>query len=290
VNDYLLKKAQERAYKAVEEIEDDKLAPKPRKFSEIVAQIDEAKKSIEILPTGLPEIDAYLEGGLLKKELVIIGGGTGKGKSLVAGNIFYNIASKGYKSAYFTLEISNEMLVSRLIGANANISPTRIMIKMLDEVDTKKKNETKADLSVYEEFMYFYDDLYQYELIEKEILENGYDFVVIDFIQNIMLAKNEEYERLSQIALNLQKLAKKANCCILGLSQLSNMVSRERKTDVVEYKGSGSIGTVADLGFFIEEGVTENSMILRLRKNRRGVSGAAFNFAVKQPGGLLVSV
>jgi replicative DNA helicase len=262
-----------------------------KKFSEIVAQIDEAKKSIEILPTGLQMIDDYLEGGFLKKEFVVIGGGTGKGKSLVAGNIFYNIATAGYKSAYFTLEISNEMLASRLIGAKSNISPTRIMIKMLDEAETVKKNEAKADISVYEELMFFYDDLYQYELIEKEILENGYDFVVIDFIQNIMLkGKPDEYERLSQIALNLQKLAKKANVCILGLSQLSNQVTRDRKSTIVEYKGSGSIGTVCDLGFFIEEVETAGMMKIRLRKNRRGVSGADFDFAVKQPGGQLISM
>lgn len=260
-----------------------------KKFSEIDKQITAFKANVEILPMGLPEIDAYLEGGMLKKELVVLGAKTGGGKSLVAGQIFRNVATAGFKSAYFTLEISNEMLVSRLIGAQANISPTRIMIKELEEAETKNKNKAKAKLQVYEEFMYFYDDLYQYELIEKEILVNKYDFVVIDFIQNIMLAKSDEYERLSQIALNLQKLAKKANCTILALSQLSNMVTREKKSQLVEYKGSGSIGTVCDLGFFIEDTDLPNELKIRLRKNRRGVSGSEFYFEVKQPGGMLVS-
>lgn len=259
-----------------------------KKFSEIVKKIDESKKDLEVLPTGLKVIDAYLEGGFLKKELVVLGAGTGQGKSLFGGTIFYNIAKAGFKCAYFSLEISNEMLASRLLGAQSNISPTKIMIKMLEKDDDELKSKAKAEISAYEEFMYFYDDLYKYELIEKEIKEGKYDFVVVDFIQNIMLNKPDEYERLSQIALNLQKLAKDANCCILALSQLSNqMVRDKRNSELVEYKGSGSIGTVCDLGFFIEKTDIMNTALLRLRKNRRGVSGATFTFSIRQPGGLV---
>lgn len=245
---------------------------------------------MEILPTGLPSIDHFLDGGFFKKELVVLGAGTGKGKSLVAGQIFRNVAMKGFKSAYFSLEISNEMIVSRLIGHHANLSPTHIMVKALDDQESKKKMKASAKLAIYEEFMYFYDDLYQLAQIQKAVMEGGYDFVVIDFIQNIMMPKSDEYERLSFVALALQKLAKDANCCILAISQLSNQMSRERKTDIVEYKGSGSIGTVCDLGLFIENTSEKQIMAIRIRKNRRGVSGQAFNFTVAQPGGQLVAL
>jgi replicative DNA helicase len=259
-----------------------------KKFSEIVKIIDESKKNIEILPTGFRVIDEFLEGGFLKKELVVLGGATGRGKSLFGGSIFYNVAKQGYKCGYFSLEISNEMLASRILGAKANISPTRIMIKMLEEDDQKKKDQAKAEVAVYEEFMFFHDDLYLLTAIEKEIKEQKYDFVVIDFLQNVMVnGKPDEYERLSYIALQLQKLAKEANVCILALSQISNQMVREKKDDIVEYKGSGSIGTVCDLGFFIEKTTLDNTARLRLRKNRRGVSGADFNFYIKQPGGLI---
>lgn len=258
-----------------------------KKLSEIVKKIDESKKDLEIMPTGLKMIDEFIEGGFLKKELIVLGGGTGQGKSLFAGTIFYNIAKKGYKCAYFSLEISNEMLVSRLLGAKSNISPTRIMIKSLSENEEELKNDAKADISVYEEFMFFYDDIYQLDVIKKEINENKYDFVVIDFLQNIMTAQPDEYERLSHVALTLQKLAKDSNSCILALSQLSNQISKDKRTDIVEYKGSGSIGTVCDLGFFIEKNELENYATLRLRKNRRGISGQAFNFQITQPGGLI---
>ena len=259
-----------------------------KQFTEVVKTIEEAKKTMEILPTGFKIIDDYLEGGFLKKELVVLGGATGRGKSLFGGTIFYNIAREGFKSAYFSLEISSEMLVSRLMGAKSNLSPTKIMIKMLDEREEGLRDDAKAEISAYEEFMFFYDSIYEMDLIEKEIRDNQYDFVVIDFIQNVMSKQKDEYERLSYIALHLQKLAKETNCCILALSQLSNQMSKDKRDDVVEYKGSGSIGTVCDLGFFIEKSGLDDLAMLKLRKNRRGVSGASFNFMVKQPGGLLV--
>lgn len=260
-----------------------------RKLTEIDKAIEDNKKHMEVLPTGLNAVDATLDGGFLKKELVVLGGKTGGGKSLFGATIFYNVVKSGFKSAYFSLEISSEMLVSRLIGAEANLKPTRVMITQLEEDDLKKKNEAKADIAVYEELMYFYDDIYLLQEIIKEVNENKYDFVVIDFIQNVMTKNPDEYERMSFIALSLQKLAKSANCCILVLSQLSNQLVREKKKDLVEYKGSGSIGTVCDLGFFIEDGESPTEFVLRLRKNRRGISGDTFNFMVQSPGGRIIS-
>jgi len=258
---------------------------KYKKFSEIVAEIDRAKKNMEILPTGLKVVDAFLEGGFLKKELVVLGGATGKGKSLFGGNIFYNIAKQGYLCGYFSLEISNEMLGSRLIGRGSNLSPTKIMIKKLAEDEERDKEEASSFISVYEEFMHFYDSTYQLSEIITEIKEEKYDFVVIDFIQNVMTKEADEYARLSMVALSLQKLAKEANVCILALSQISNQMVRDKRDDIVEYKGSGSIGTVCDLGFFIEKNAVEGMTTLRLRKNRRGVSGETFEFTINQPGG-----
>lgn len=256
-----------------------------KQFSEIVASINENKKTVEIMPTGFHILDAHLDGGFLKKELIVLGAPTGKGKSLFGGTIFYNVARKGFRSAYFSLEISNEMIVSRLIGAKAHISPNQIMIKMLDDKQEAAKEKAEDTISAYEEFMFFYDDLYELGPIAKEILTNKYDFVVIDFLQNIMTKEADEYKRLSYIALYLQKLAKKANTCILALSQLSNEVSRNKKDDIVEYKGSGNIAIVCDLGFFIEKTDLQGYATLNLRKNRRGISGVKFSFTVDTPGG-----
>jgi replicative DNA helicase len=262
-------------------------------LTQIFETIETNKKELEFLPTGFSSVDEHLDGGFLRKELVVLGGHTGIGKSYVAGQILWNIAQKGFKTAYFSLEISNEMVVSRLIGSLANIKPTRVLAGLLTKEEYESKLKAKGTLSAFEKFMTFYDSFYTLTDISNQIKGYNYEFVVIDFIQNIISKGQDEYSRLSHIALELQKLAKTTNSCILVLSQLSNQAAREgNKSTVVEYKGSGSIAMVCDLGFFIEreKGLEETQDIVRLnlRKNRRGISGVAFEFVFKQPGGMIV--
>jgi replicative DNA helicase len=260
---------------------------------EIIEQIKEAKKDHEALPTGFEGLDKNLDGGFFKKELIVIGAHTGIGKSQIAGQIFHHITNQGYKSAYFSLEISNEMLISRLIGSISNIKPTIVRYGWLQQDQQDQKIEAEAELVSIGEFMNFYDSVYELKDLVKEITENKYEFVVIDFIQNVMdLSVTDEYSRLTKVSLTLQKMAKELNCCVLVLSQLSNQSAREgAKSKVLEYKGSGAIATVCDLGFFLDRDIngndTDNVVSLRLRKNRRGVAGVESLLRYKQPGGRL---
>src|SRR3990167_10979438 len=102
-----------------------------KKASEIIEEIHQAKAEIEFLPTGFRKLDEFLDGGFMRKELIILGGYTGLGKSFFAGTLFYNIAKAGFDSAYFSLEISNAMVLSRLVGAQTNIKPTRLIAGFL---------------------------------------------------------------------------------------------------------------------------------------------------------------
>jgi len=263
-----------------------------KKATEILDQIEKNKRELEFMKTGFPELDKFLDGGFLRKELIVIGGHTGIGKSYFAGQILYQIAEQGFKTGYFSLEISSEMVLARLVGQLSNIKPTRIYAGLLLPEEFDLKSKAKADIIAFDEFMDYYDDLYELMEIAKEIKKNKYEFVVIDFIQNIFSkAHSDEYSRLSYVSLFLQKLAKQTGCCILVLSQLSNRVAKDG-AKVIEYKGSGAIAMVCDLGFFIErndENVGNfNEVRLNLKKNRRGISGQAFSFKFQHPGGLIV--
>ena len=261
------------------------------KLSEIFKSISEAEKA-EFLPTGFKKLDKSLDGGFMLQELIVLGGHTGFGKSYLAGQIFYNIAKQGFKSAYFSLEISEKMLASRLSGAISNIKPTRISYGLLYSEEKKAKLEAQAEISAYDEFMLVSDDKYSLEEILKEIKENIPEFVIIDFIQNVMVQNvPDEYARLTKVALELQKAAKEYNCCILVLSQVSNIVAREgSKGKTTEFKGSGNIATVSDLGFVLErsdyvEGTEYQLVTLTLKKNRRVISGLEYSLKFRHPGG-----
>lgn len=261
-------------------------------LTEIFNKLETNKKTLEFLQTGIGLIDDFLDGGFLRKELIVLGGHSGSGKSYLAGTFFLNIAKQGFKSAYFSLEISNEMVVSRLVGALANIKPIRIMTGNLNEWENERKIKAKAELSVNESYMNFYDNDYQLAKIYEEIKVNKYEFVVIDFIQNVVAQGEDEYSRLSYTALELQRIAKEQDCCILVLSQLSNQMAREKQdSPFLEYKGSGSIATVCDIGIVISRGESlgeNNELLVVIRKNRRGVSGVPLGVTFTNPGGMII--
>lgn len=259
------------------------------KTSQILEKIHAARANLEFMKTGFAELDADLDGGFIKQELVVIGAFTGIGKSFLSGQMMLNIARQGFKTAYFSLEISNEMIVSRLIGQMADIKSIRVVKNDLMSFETEKKLKAEGTLIGHEAFMDFYDDVYEFEKIVKIIRDSEAEFVVIDFIQNIIVKGMEEYERLSYVSLRLQQLAKEKNCCILILSQLSNSVARDVLGSQIEYKGSGGIATVCDLGFFlVRDSVKLENMTLSLKKNRRGPSGKEWPLAFSGEGGLLV--
>lgn len=250
--------------------------------------IEESKKDVEFIPTGLFKLDEALDGGFMRKELVVLGAYTGVGKSYIAGQLFHNIAKAGFTSAYFSLEISAETITSRVIGALANIKPTRIIGGYLTADEFEAKKRAIESLVPYDNQMFLYDELYNFKDIEKEITNNAYEFIIVDFLQNVIGNGEDEYSRLSGISLAFQKLAKEKNACILLLSQLSNQAARQ---GIMEYKGSGSIATVCDLGFFVTRQDAEgefNRFRLELKKNRRGFSGQAFDYVFQHPGGAII--
>lgn len=241
----------------------------------------------EFIPTGFKKLDNELDGGLMRKELIVIGGYTGSGKSYISGQMMFSAAREGYRCAYFSLEIASEVIVSRLVGSEANIKPSRIMAGLLTEAEHKTRVQAQGLLAAYNDMMYFVDDKYKLSEIERVVRTNSFDFIIIDFIQNVM-EKGDEYEKLSNVALSLQKLAKEKDCCIVVVSQLSNSAHKDGS---LEYKGSGSIATVCDLGMFLvrsEEQVDRMSLIIR--KNRRGRSGVVLELQNLYPGGKILEL
>jgi len=259
----------------------------------VIDLIEKEKEQLDVLPTLLPTLDKHLDGGFLRKELVIIGAAPGVGKSIISSQLMYNIAKQGFKCAYFSLEISNEMIVSRMLGSISNIKPTRIRLGLLTKEELDIKIKAKAELLRLHELLFYYDDLYSLNEIIKEIKAQEYDFVVVDFLQILEANGTDENTRLSNSVRELQKLAKEKDCTVLALSQLSNAIAKEgSKSKYIEYRGSGAIATVADLGFFFERGDNfidskGNFIKLYLRKNRRGSSGVEFTLKFKIPGGLV---
>lgn len=265
--------------------------------SEVIQKIKNEKNGHEVMPTGLPKLDRILDGGFYSKEVVVIGAHTGTGKSQLAGQILLNVAKEGFKTAYFSLEISSEMILSRLVGLLINMKPSIVRFGTLTKEEHDRKLEGEARILALDNLISFYDDVYDIKTIAQEIKNNTYEFVVVDFIQNIQSGVSDEYVRLSNTAIELQKICKATSCTALVLSQLSNTAAQQGRTSkTLEYKGSGAIAMVCDLGFFLERNnptcddqdyQANNGTILTLKKNRRGISGNVINLGYELPGGLI---
>lgn len=257
-------------------------------IDEIFTQINEDRKHMDFISTGWRFVDEAIDGGFLRKELIVIGAQTGTGKSIFGGHLFWEAVKQKLNCAYFSLEISNQLIASRIVGQLANIPPIHILTGTVWEEKIPVMYEKQAELSLERDHMSFYDNLYKLDEITSEIKKNKYEFVVVDFLQNIIQPSVSEYEKLSQVALELQKVAKEVNCCIVCLSQLSNAINKMGEKRDLEYKGSGSIATACDMGFFISrlDGMNDMNKLF-LRKNRRGAANKTFMIRYMQPGGSL---
>ena len=262
----------------------------PLTIADILDRLYKPKKK-EIIPTGFSKLDDILDGGFAKQEMIVIGGGTGVGKSFFAGQMALSMAKKGYSAVYFSLELSAEMIVARMLGAEADIKPTRILWGLLTEEEQKRKEEAIANLMLLSDLLIIYDEVYQFGEITAKIRQHKPEVVFIDFVQNVIVpGQNDEYSRLSLLSVSLQKLAKEMNTCIILLSQLSNRIAREGEdARYLEYKGAGTIAQVADLGFWLLPGA-DNYKVLALRKNRRGPSFKKINLRITEPGGKIIEL
>jgi len=113
---------------------------------EVIHKISSEKLTAEAVATGFKNLDLDLDGGFYRKELIVLGAFTGVGKSQIAGQLMLNAAKQGFKCAYFSLEITNEMIVARLVGASAGIKPTRIRFSDLSKGEHDKKIRAEAEI------------------------------------------------------------------------------------------------------------------------------------------------
>lgn len=208
--------------------------------------------------------------GLCPRQLILLGAYTSYGKSSLLAQIISDICQKGAKVVVFSVEDSRQDKLTKIISTEANI-PVRMMLRgQCDYKEVLKASEKvmKYDLEIY-------DDCYELEQIElkikKHVLKGGVDVVCIDFVQNIIVKAESIYDRMSTVAIALQRMAKKYNCCVLALSQ----VSSEEKGKIA-LRGAQELASAADIILWIDRNAEkqERNFNLLIRKNRQfGVTG-----------------
>ncbi|MEI6478274.1 MAG: replicative DNA helicase [bacterium] len=183
------------------------------------------------LSTGYKHIDNIL-GGLQQSDLIILAARPSMGKTAFALQIAQNVAVQQKKSVgIFSLEMSKEQLVDRLISSIGQIDSWKLRNGKLNDEDFRNLNEAYGILA---EANLFIDDTPSANIMEVRAkarrlqAEYGLDLIVLDYLQLMEgTAKGNSDNRVqevSEISRSLKALAREINCPVIALSQLSRAV------------------------------------------------------------------
>jgi len=205
--------------------------------------------------TGLDEI----LGGFQRSDLIIAAGRPSMGKTSLALNIARNAAvERGACVAIFSLEMSRESLVLRLLSSESGVNLSRVRFGLHSEADEKKIMDATGILS---EAPIYIDDSPQLRIVEirskvRQLYhERGVDLVIVDYLQLIQGEGKREnrVQEISYITRYLKGLARELNVPVIAASQLSRAVEwrTSHRPQLSDLRESGSIEQDADIVLFI---------------------------------------
>ncbi|MCK5679476.1 replicative DNA helicase [bacterium] len=255
------------------------------------AAIDAAYRSnstITGVATGFKGID-NITSGFQRSDLIIIAGRPSMGKTSLALNIAQNSAAhpdNNSKIAFFSLEMSKEQLVTRLLCSQSEINAQTLRGGLLKDEDWPRLSEAAAVVS---ELPLYIDDTSAISVMEMRAkarrLQNdkGLDMVIVDYLQ-LMRGDGESREReISEISRSLKAMAKELNIPVVALSQLNRSVESrpDKRPQLSDLRESGAIEQDADVIMFVyrdevyNKDNPENAGLAEIlvRKQRNGPTG-----------------
>ncbi len=262
------------------------LLPIREVIAEYYDRIDELQQrsdDIYGVPTGLIDIDSLL-GGLQKSDLLIVAGRPGMGKTGFLLGTMRNAALVHKKHvAMFSMEMSNEQLLQRMIAMDTRIDTQRLR--------TGRLNDNEWDIffqsvDSYDRAMIFLDDtpaitpLSLRTKCRRLHLEFGLDLIIVDYLQLMTgdSRTDNRVQEVSNISRNLKVLARELNVPVLTAAQLSRAVEHrpDKRPQLSDLRESGSLEQDADIVMFIhrnplsEDQEERNKAELIVAKHRNG--------------------
>ena len=254
---------------------------------ERIDQLHRDRGALRGVPTGFIDLDKML-GGLQKSDLIILAARPSMGKTSFALDIIRNVAVLAKTpTAIFSLEMSKDQLVDRLLSAQSDVNLSKIRTGYLAEEDFERIGEAMGILG---EAPIFIDDAAGANIMEVRTKsrrlqgEHGIGLIVIDYLQ-LMSGKNTDnrVQEVSEISRSLKILARELNVPVIALSQLSRSVEQrpDKVPQLSDLRDSGSIEQDADVVLFIyredmykgKESSRPNIAEIHVRKHRNGATG-----------------
>jgi len=221
------------------------------------------------LLSGFYDLDSLIH-GFQKSDLIIIAGRPSMGKTAFGLSIASNIIkSSKLPIIFFSLEMSKEQIIYRLLTMETNINQMKLKSGQLSEDDWVKLNKM---MKVFSKLPFFIDDTFNLSIQDirskiKTIIfeQNKIGLIIIDYIQlmqNSDLKIENRAQELTKITRSLKTLAREFEIPVIALSQLSRNVENriDKRPILSDLRESGSIEQDADLVMFLYRNNYYNSM------------------------------
>ena len=257
-----------------------------------IDELHREKGKLRGVSTGFADLDNKL-GGLQKSDLIILAARPSMGKTSLALDFVRHVAMNEKKAvAVFSLEMSKDQLVDRLLAAEADVDLWKMRTGKLNDFGPDNDFERIGHaLGRLSEAQIFIDDSGSVNIMELRTKarrlqsEHDLDLIVVDYLQ-LMQGRNTEnrVQEVSEISRSLKILAKELNVPVLALSQLSRAVEQrggDKKPQLSDLRESGSIEQDADVVMFIyrddmytgKESKKPHIAEILIRKHRNGPTG-----------------
>jgi len=256
----LLDKAESEVFAITQNNTTHAFAPVKDALAQSFDRLDELHKQqggLRGVPTGFKELDD-VTAGFQKSNLVILAARPSVGKTTLALNMMEHIAVNMKRSVgFFSLEMSREELVDRLLVSQANVDAWKLKTGKLSEDDFTNLSNA---MGVLAEAPIYIDDTPALSILEMRTrarrlqVEHGLDIIFMDYLQ---LARSRGLENrvqeVSEISQGLKNIARELKVPVIALSQLSRSVEQrgEKRPQLSDLRDSGSIEQDADMVMFL---------------------------------------
>ncbi len=269
------------------------------KFIELKDELSEAwerldklhntKEGLRGVPTGFAELDGKLA-GFQKSDLIILAARPSMGKTSLALDIArYSAVNHNTPVGIFSLEMSSQQLVDRMLAAQSNVDAWKLRTGKLNRAE--EFESIRQSLDQLSKAPIFIDDQPGNNILKMRSVarrlksEKGLKLLVVDYLQLMVplgsKASDNLVQQVTEISRSLKNLARELDVPVLALSQLSRAVEqRGGRPRLSDLRDSGSIEQDADVVLFIhredkykEESEKNNIAEILIEKHRNGETG-----------------
>ena len=249
------------------------------------------------ISTGFRDLDRDTS-GLQKSDLILVAARPSMGKTAFTLNIATYAAMHGHTVAFFSLEMSKEQLVQRMLCSEGGIDSQRLRTGQLEDADWDRLINTADRIS---KASIYIDDTAGINVMDLRSkarrlkAEHGLDLIVIDYLQLMQgrarSSSDNRQQEISEISRSLKALARELDVPVVALSQLSRSVESRtvKKPMLSDLRESGSLEQDADIVMFLyredyydQETERKNITEVIIAKHRNGPIGTIELFFQKE--------